>query len=170
MKRPVKYYVKIVGIVLLSGLLVIIAKPAYIGILNFSGYCLEEERYLSDEEKIQIAVRREIASYPPVLVRRQSAEEEGVLRNFIVYERPDNPIYYDDIEEFYKINPNCCEVTSSGKDGHPRGIWNRLSGNTSDFVHVKYLVRYLAADGAEISHEYETFPAISNCGSTWSGI
>jgi hypothetical protein len=37
--------------------------------LNYSGFCLEQRRYLTDREKIEIAIGRILRSYPPTLMQ-----------------------------------------------------------------------------------------------------
>jgi len=130
--------------------------------LNYSGYCITKGRYFSDEERIQIAINSVLRSYPPIMERRQS----GMLE-FIKIE---NPIYYEDIEEFLELNENCCEVTTHGKEGYPRGLWNRLRGRTAVFVSVNYTVYYIDEDGIEREFKHSPYIAISNCGRPWNGI
>lgn len=114
-----------------------------------------------------MAIDHEISTYPPILKSyRVSANEKSVIR----FEAPTNPIFYKDIEEFKRINKDCCEMKSVGKEGYLAPFTFRIWGSVSGFAHIKYLVRYKDSDGRVIETPYETYPAVSNCGRVWSGI
>lgn len=131
------------------------------------GYCREQGRYLSDVEKIDIAINYLIATYPPILTSyKQLDGGAGVSRS----ERPPNPIPYKGIEEFKRINKDCCEMTVVASEGYRAPFFYRIWGSVSGFAHIKYLVRYKDKDGNVIETPYETYPAVSNCGRVWSGI
>lgn len=132
--------------------------------MNYTGYCHAEGRYLSDEEKIDLAIKNILQTYPPVLTDNAA----GVIHS----KRPDNPAHYADINEFKSANKNCCEITQATNDGegYRVSLYSRITGSISGLVHVKYLVRYKDETGNQVLRPYETSPAITNCGSIWSGI
>jgi hypothetical protein len=132
--------------------------------MNYTGYCHAEGRYLSDEERINLAITNILQTYPPVLTENAV----GVIHA----KRPDNPIYYADIAEFKSANNNCCNITQVGPEGKNDrvSLYSRITGSISGLVHVKYLVRYKDEHGNYLSKTHETYPAITNCGAIWSGI
>ena len=132
--------------------------------MNYTGYCHAEGRYLSDEERINLAITNILQTYPPVLTENAV----GVIHA----KRPDNPIYYADIAEFKLINRNCCNITMKTNDGEGYQVpmYSRIMGSISGLVHVKYIIRYKDKQGVELSKNHETYPAITNCGAIWSGI
>ncbi|HSC74692.1 MAG TPA: hypothetical protein VLB90_00460 [Pseudomonadales bacterium] len=132
--------------------------------MNYTGYCHAEGRYLSDEEKIDLAIRDILQTYPPVLTENAV----GVIHS----KRPENPVYYTDITEFKSSNNNCCNITQVGPEGKNdrASLYSRITGRISGFVHVKYLVRYKDEQGTGLSKSIDTYPAITNCGAIWSGI
>lgn len=131
--------------------------------LNYSGFCLEQRRYLTDREKIEIAIKRILRSYPTTLT-------EGVTypdgRKATRWFRPERPVPYRSVDEFLQVNPECCEVTQREhpKIGGSISLGNRLFGITSANVRVRYQVRYLDANGRMIMQTLEPYIAISNCG------
>lgn len=164
-----KYYI-VLGLLLIVIGITFIQKPLYKGFMNHRGYCFKQGRFLSEKEKIDAVVRYLIAHYPPVLVRRETKIVDGIKKPVTVFEKPNNAIPYKDIEEFYRVNKQCCKFKQTGKKGYPRGFWARVSGATSGFVHVHYRVRYKAKDGSIESKEHTLTPAVSNCGDVWSGV
>lgn len=138
----------------------------YLGLragLNYSGFCLEQRRYLTEREKIEIAIERILRSYPPTLIQVVT-HPDG--RQVDRYFQPERPVPYRSVDEFLQVNPECCEVTTRE---HPKisgsiSLGNRLFGITSANVRVRYQVRYLDASGRMITEIMEPYIAISNCG------
>ncbi|WP_161814422.1 hypothetical protein [Steroidobacter agaridevorans] len=131
--------------------------------LNYSGFCLEQRRWLTDREKIEIAIKRILASYPPTLIEVVTYPDG---RKADRYFQPENPVPYRSVDEFLQVNPECCEVTQRE---HPKisgsiSLGSRLFGITSANVRVRYQVRYLDASGRMITRIMEPYIAISNCG------
>ena len=144
--------------------------------LNYTGYCMEQQRYLTDQEKITIAVNDLLRSYPPVVDIYK--EIDGVR---IVTDRniPINPIQYESTNEFFEINKNCCQVRDYGKGDFggedaeqtsPISLFSKLTGNISSHIHINYQVRYVGTDNEVVVINSRTAPAITNCGKIWSGI
>ncbi|MDD5755470.1 MAG: hypothetical protein PHN45_12065, partial [Methylococcales bacterium] len=80
---------------------------------------------------------------------------------------PAEPIPYRDIEEFFVLNPNCCQVTlnyiTTGYEANPISCWERLTG-WSAIVGIRYMSRYRDNKGIVQVKKIEIFPGISNCG------
>jgi len=139
---------------------------AYIALrsgLNYSGFCLEQRRFLTDGEKIEIVVRRILNSYPPAL-KTYVTNPDG--RRAINWSRPEKPIPYSSIEEFFAVNPDCCEVTlrEHPKQGGTISLIDRLLGITSANVRVRYQVRYLDENKQPNTEYVEPYWAVSSCG------
>ena len=160
----IKKYFKQV-ILLLSGLLVLTMAGRLA--LNYSGYCYAKGRYLSDQEHIDLAVQYIFNSYPPVV---DIFERESDKLTFVDRMRPIKPIMYSSIEEFYRVNENCCEITRTGKKGYTASMSSKLAGGLDNFVRVKYRVKYEDSDGDIVEVIEESFVAMTNCGYPWSGI
>lgn len=164
--------------VLLSVVVLAVVYIATIAGLNYSGYCFKQKRYLSDQEKIDIAVAYIIAHLKPrerpVTSYATSPfveyEERGIQKHVRANDWPDDQIKYQDISDFYEINKDCCKLVLEGREGFKPSFWDRISGRTSALVYVRYTVRFLTDDGIERLGKVEAYPAISNCGHIWSGI
>lgn len=131
--------------------------------LNYSGFCHEQRRFMTNQERIEIVVRRILSSYPPTL-KTYVTRPDG--QRAIQWERPEKAIPYESVEEFFAVNPDCCEVTlqQHPKQGGTVPLLERLSGDTAANVRVRYQVRYLD-ENEQLKTEYvESYWAVSNCG------
>ena len=134
--------------------------------LNYSGYCFEQKRYLTDQEKIDIVVTQMLRSFPPNLNEPvQLPDGRRAIRFFT----PKNATRFQSIDEFYALNKDCCEVTDYVKwdKAHPGEkipLLQRLAGMVSSYVRIRYQLHYKNEDGEDITREIEGYSAISNCG------
>jgi hypothetical protein len=129
--------------------------------LNYAGYCHSEGRYLSEQEQIEIAIRDVLASYPPVIDLYEISDGQT---NPIGRSKPANPMPYADAVDFQRNNERCCEATETGPELYTIPWSDRVSGDISTLIHLKYLVRYDDRYGNHFSEPVETHVAISNCG------
>jgi hypothetical protein len=109
------------------------------GSLNYSGFCFEEMRYLSDEDKIHIAV-----TY--VLNRGFKGKRE-----------------YQSVNDFLANNPHCCSISTESMITVINDSPDRTIGNLCGYVYVledSFDVRPEEKAMSAI--------AISNCGKAWS--
>jgi len=137
--------------------------------ISFNGFCFNERRFLTDEEKIDLVLDEVIKSYPPVLVEHLTLNNGKIVSKWF---HPKNAIAYKNKSEFFKINDKCCEIVNFGKgdfglEGSPIPFFSKLSGGISTFVRVRYLVRFKYSNSNKI---FESYYAVSNCGRVWSGI
>lgn len=132
-----------------------------IGILSYSGFCIKNMGYLSDEEKIRIAVK-------------------FILKDNKVYKRTsdiDNVRPYHDVDEFLKDNPDCCQVgfkfmsCSSFFRCFELFTLPAIFGRHSDQVFIKYVSPY-AEEIRDTGSYYKSKEniAITNCGGAWDVI
>jgi len=148
----------------------LLGKPLYHLALNVSGFCVKENRFVSEKEKIDAAVQYVIRRYPRADNRVIAEIGDGYETRTIVHSGLKNPIRYENIEEFYRLNPNCCSLSRRGRKGMvERDIWDVATGKISDFVRIELLLRYRNDDGSLRSFKHTLFPAVSNCGHAWSG-
>ncbi len=122
------------------------------GGLNMSGFCWADKRWLSDEEKIKMAVQyhmhRKILPF--------TIEHMG---QFIIKDYEQIP--YQDFDEFKALNPNCCTLNPKGSmDLPPRS----LSYNYTSTVRINYLMRYIDESGTKQTRQISFDNGLDNCG------
>lgn len=77
---------------------------------------------------------------------------------------PERPLRYGSVEEFRRINPNCCAIVDRGSEGYEPPFISRLLGYESRVVRVRYLVRYLNVNGELVVKLIETYVVLGRCG------
>jgi hypothetical protein len=148
-----------------------IALFLYFG-LNYIGFCFEQCKFLSDEEKIDKAIK--LTLY--YVYRSIHYDVDNTLipnpQLDIPYLKPEKDTDRDnmyivtdkEVEDFKANNPNCCSLSKRyyKKNGEYFEIsfWNRAFGWASDFVIVNF--KYKDINGEEKMREM-LFP-ITNCG------
>jgi hypothetical protein len=148
---------------------VLVVAPISIITMNYLGFCFKKGRFLSNEEKIRIAMQYIISSYPPSIARYE--EKDGVKVR-IGQHVPDQPINYKDLNSFLAENHDCCRLTrvATEMEGYSIRLEHRLIGSANTFVELKYKVKYIDLYGIERSRMQTSYVAISNCGHAWSGF
>jgi hypothetical protein len=141
---------------------VVIAYGAYLGYLarlTYRGYCHAEGKYLTNEEKIRVALEDLLEKYPPPVIRTPVSYGWSL-------DIPKNPIHYRGVDEFLAVNPDCCKVDPTEKfmEGGTLTLVERLTGTASSVVEVNYLVRYRRKDGTADSIKTTGRLHITNCG------
>lgn len=120
--------------------------------LMLSGYCEKDGSYFDDrhtkQELIDRAINYVLEHQPEGLRRSLTGESWDIKR-------------YNTMEEFKKLNPNCCKVTSWPPDAIPQDWDVRVEGKAYKYVIVKYLRSYLANREPE---QWETQVVFDNCG------
>jgi len=125
--------------------------------------------FLSNEEKINLVIKYILIREKNALKSIQyikSMKNSKLKRGREKY-LPHEPIPYKNIEEFLRLNPNCCKITlnyiTSDYEANPISCWQRLTG-WSAIVGVRYIARYRDDNGIGQVKKVEIFPGISNCG------
>jgi hypothetical protein len=134
---------------------VFLALVAWCGLIYF-GFCPSRVGFLSDEEKIDSAIRDALYGYPPPLASHRNTP-------------PRDLIPYGSVQEFRRVNPKCCVLSKSARGAPDVSFWSRVQGMNSTYVLVDYLVRYRDERGNVVSEHGATFAAITNCGDAWAG-
>lgn len=156
-----------ITLVIAAVLAVPLVYGGYRAYFNYSGYCFEQGRYLSDAEKIDLAARNVMGFYRARIDYEKAREKRDISQGRPGNEQPKVYIPYQDINEFFLLNPECCKVTKEFHDGDgfvAVEFWDRITGSVSDYVTVEYFVRYRDLQGLEHRELIKTHPIISNCG------
>jgi hypothetical protein len=155
-----------IGVVTLILILVLFGYIGWSITPNLKGYCKKENRYLTDEEKIDSAIEYILSGYPGVVDILEKQGEDIVRVDVNI---PKKPIYYNSIEEFKTINKDCCRLFDFGINGDQAGFITRANGGLSTYVRVRYKVRYYNGDNELIEDMKEILVAVTNCGRGWQG-
>jgi hypothetical protein len=122
--------------------------------LNYWGYCFERGGRVSDQEKINAAVAELLGTQN---AQKVDMPESGGGRQVIPYA---------DVEDVLRLNPGCCtvgkEIQSEGT--HRIDDLNRMFGFVSDFVTIKYALRYRDNQGIVHRKVIETHYVVDQCG------
>jgi hypothetical protein len=127
---------------------------------NYAGYCRSQQRFLSADEKIGIAIDDVLQTYPPPVRIPPGSQSMA---------RPARPIPYSSAREFTARNPDCCAIVQQLPGGYAPSVTARILGKFASFVRLEFRVRYFAVGGEE-EQLVEKHVAISNCGRPWSGF
>ena len=129
--------------------------------LTQNGYCHSADKYLSDEEKIKLALVDLLKKYPPAILKNQTGVDTSS------FSPPIKPIFYSNLEQFLNLNPNCCTFVSPQKFREGPGqidLIERLTNAATNLIEVKYLVRYLDGDKVPKENKTTTYLYITDCG------
>ena len=139
--------------------------------MNYTGYCHAKNRYLSEQEKVEAGIQFVLDGYPPSLQFARTETINGVAEELVSWKIPEYPVRYKNAVEFKALNPACCELVKvinvPGEGIIKHSILDRLSGFFSDFVIIKFKVRYVD-DGQEKNADSSMSVSIANCGKAWS--
>jgi hypothetical protein len=124
-----------------------------LSVVEYVGFCLTQFRFLSRTEIVDAAIRDVIGSTLHVY--------ETPTGGFATF-HPPRQIKYRDVEEFRRLNPECCELVSNDRQW-VSFTWE-LSGYARATVRVRYSVRYLNDDGTMSRGDAIARVLISNCG------
>ncbi len=125
--------------------------------LTYSGLCISQMRYVSDEEKIRAVVSQ--------LLGRSDVKHFELTDSGLVEVPGPTPIVYRSIEEFFEINKGCCSIGPRGGDGYIEPTFRRrITGIIADIVVVDYLDRYIDEHGAKQSRLLTGQVAVDVCG------
>lgn len=133
-------------------------------IMRYSGYCFEQERYLTSQEKFDLAATTIINRKEKTLHDDYTINEAGEK---IRYKRYIANYKYSNLAEFYALNPNCCFFLKQIEDGEARRYsipWGkRISGRLNALIYVSYIFAF-----DEQNHNRPIYGGayfgISNCG------
>lgn len=137
-------------------ILLLIGTPAG---LNYSGFCMSQGRWLSDEEKIRLAIKS-LIQQDTVLIE---TPEKGTQQF--------KAVKYTEVDQFLNKNPNCCKTEIRvGDDFVPRNYFTAIAGKHADNIRIEYIANYLDQDNKIQSQKVKIVPLISNCGKVRFGM
>ncbi|MEM8872195.1 MAG: hypothetical protein AAF848_10145 [Pseudomonadota bacterium] len=120
---------------------------------NFSGYCFEEHRYLSDEELINGALSR--GSY---IGSARLAFESGKISSVPSFGSKD---------AFLEAFPDCCEIVGEEHQKNRQPFWRKAVGDFRGYVSISYELDGVNDENVAFGPRYV---AVTNCGHGWNGI
>lgn len=136
--------------------------------MNYAGYCHAQNRFLTDQEKIDAGIQYALNRYPPSIRSTRIEVVNGIKKQVTVLKVPEHPVKYRDVAEFKTMNPNCCYLAKVvGEDGLRHPWIDRVSGYFADFAIMSYKIRYME-DGQEKYAAGGMSVSIANCGRAWS--
>lgn len=151
----------------ITTLLVILSITVIVILLAlYNGYCLRHGGFPDREVSYGRAIADVIARYPPVIeVERRDL---GGGRSVVKLNVPERAVHYGGIEEFRRINPDCCAIVDRGSEGYEPSPVSRLLGYESRIVRVRYAVRYLDESSELIERPVEEYVILSRCGEVFN--
>ena len=145
-----------------------------VGGLNYSGFCIPEGRWLSDEEKIR-ALENYLPIEYPEYVYQVSLEEAGETKKIKT-----GYLNYSNRAEFLEKNPDCCKIGAydigAGNWTPPFPVFNRMRGAYLSTVTATYKIYFsipVVGETYDLPIEGKTYKevrnyyVISNCGRIW---
>lgn len=116
--------------------------------LIYNGYCWKTKSFMTDDEKIEAAIRSAMASANSVIIGSDKT-----------------PVPYKDIEDFRRANPDCCQIRGADSEGYPPlGFFARITGAVHDWVRVAYAKRYAYPDGRREDKNVANLIFLNACG------
>jgi hypothetical protein len=121
--------------------------------LNYSGMCLAEGRWLSNDEKIRKVV--EVINSPGrVFIEDKNNNTQ-----------PYQLIPYKSVDDFLEKNPDCCEVGMSLRgDYFPPTFVDRITGVYGDKLRINYTIHFFNPPQKAQSQQQNFIAIIGNCG------
>jgi hypothetical protein len=148
-----------------------------IAALNYSGYCFEQDRYLSDDERIRMGIDGVLSNYQLIRFVPEEMPAPGrpapsQQRNFRARDAKgieitqDQLILYRDAEEFVALNPGCCNFGPHGLYGDfgAPDLWMKVTGYDAGYFNAKYQIRYRDSTGQIQSGWTGVTYHVMNCG------
>lgn len=146
--------------------------------LNLSGFCFSQLRYLSDEQKIRMAIERLTSVNPSPELRPRT---RGVVLSDKKYSHYRQVLRtYDSVEDFMQKNPNCCALVpkqeSFSEDFIYPTFWDKITGAYNYGIRYRYTWSALITpidengnEGVPFVKEMKSTYGIEfgNCGCAW---
>jgi hypothetical protein len=133
-------------------------------VLNYTGYCFKQQRYISRDEVIHAAINELLTSHYSPDIRRYTVKNGKTI---LEQPKEKNRIYYKSVDEFLMMNPNCCEFERFTLPS----LWfiylkGALKGRNLTAVKINYKVRYYDGNGniKEYQHPRNVYVRLTNCG------
>lgn len=127
--------------------------PFYV--LHRNSFCIDEWRFVSDNEAIDAAVTKEV----------MNLNGRGTIsgRKFIAFK---------DKQEFLSLYPNCCKILRGDEERKAynfMGFFSVISGYFGSAVEVKYMLQIADAEGRFVESPATITMIVSSCGQAGLG-
>ena len=131
----------------------------------YEGLCIKTLKFPEEREVVRQAAEYVIATYPPAIVTQERSIGGG--NTVSVREIPSHPIRYENVEEFLRKNPTCCELVERAGEGYKPSFLSRMIEKESRIVRLRFDVAYLA-DGRQRRVGVEKFVTVKRCGGAFN--
>jgi len=157
-------------------LLIIVGAPVLWGSINYTGFCISEGGWLSEEERIALAKEAVFKSGPNKnypLYLSKLADEDLYKKKLLAQGGKYKRWRYKTLEAFDAENPNCCRSVGASS---PQSLWpdmfeSRITGSRADVIEVKYIARFVGPEGDILEFpDHAEYPFISNCGHVFTNL
>ena len=139
---------KFILLVLALVLLFKLGELVVIGTMNYKGFCWEQKRYLTDEEKI-----RAVFNYQ---------NQRSRLKIPSIGYR--NHIKYESFDEYIRQYPDCCQKNGFGDVGAVT-FWDKVFGYvTDDIIVINFNARYYDAMKQIRTSQIRFANRVNHCG------
>ncbi len=147
-------------------LLILPVALALWGAINMSGFCWSEGRHLSDDEIFHRVIKTEYleSEFLSLSVIQRKSGEQNIQKH----------IKYKSLEEFLKLNPDCCAFYNGFSLGNKRvdsgshkrlpSFYHRFFGIAWRAIAVRYKVFYLNHEGIKKFVSYGFTSWTNSCG------
>lgn len=152
MTRSIRYLA--ITIIVLAGI-----GLTAIYIAGSSEYCFKKAKWVSDQEKITAAINFVLEVYPFIASRERLAKTTNSLQPGNNY----TPIDYKSLDEFMKLNPDCCKIVRD-ENYQPNIMETVLFSRSSSLVQVRYKLRYISFDGKSTERQVVERHQFTTCG------
>jgi hypothetical protein len=158
--------------ILLSVMVIVMGTLVYKGVQNKRGICPELGRRLTDNEYMMIAKKDAMENYPGNIIPNVAERLQLRIEKITATEIRNNVIPYKSVDEFMRVNPNCCRFTQSyGADGVPDpdlSFAHEVFSTIYRYVLVEYKIRYKNKNVMIASIDGGVLVPMSRCGKVLS--
>lgn len=133
------------------GAAIILFAVASCSVANYSGLCVTDGKYLDGEGFIVPARERAFQ----------------IQQGFAQMQPEANFIRYANLEEFSRLNPDCCSLSPTGRKGFQNTFLEKIRGDSRTFVRVHYRSKSAGSISGQMNDIYF---AVTNCGVLWDGV
>lgn len=143
-----RWWFRVAGIFAIS---VALMNQLHIALQLDQGICIAQGRKMTEQEKVDGAVREILRAYPPLF---RVGEKLA---------RPPKPIPYADVAEFHRLNPGCCEFKLALSFEEITDASARIHEEQSGYVRARFLVRYADDSGVRREVPFKWELPVSHC-------
>ncbi len=121
--------------------------------LNYSGFCIAEGRYLSDEEKIEKVINSNLIPYSEYIFDVNNLKKSNPIER------------YKNVQEFLEKNPNCCFMDiKQAADAGPPSFWSRIFNTYTNVIVANYHEWFIDKNSNPNPKPKQRLFFIDNCG------